>query len=134
MPRRILVIDDERHITRIVAFKLTQAGYEVATAGDGEEGYQLACEQLPDLIVTDYQMPHLDGYAMCVKLRQSAATAEVPVILLTARGHKLAPSELLATNIQCILQKPFSAHDLLTRIAEMLGEAANGNPEQQQVA
>ena len=118
--KTILVIDDEKHIAHVLAYKIRQAGYEVITAGDGQEGYALACEHRPSLIVTDFQMPNLDGFEMCVKLHEDESTCEIPVIMLTARGHRLHPSEMLKPNIQCLMQKPFSAHELLERIAEFL--------------
>jgi len=134
MSKQILIVDDERHITHILAHKIRQAGYEVWTAGDGEEGYSVACEKLPNLIVTDYQMPYLDGHQMAMKLAGNDATGDIPVIMLTARGHRLAPAELLKTNILCLLQKPFSSHELLSRIVELLDQATDEGASEKEVA
>ncbi len=131
MAKQLLIIDDERHITHILAHKVRQAGYEVCTAGDGEEGLELARQIKPDLIVTDYQMPYLDGHQMAIKLAANEDTANIPLIMLTARGHRLAPTELLKTNIQCLLQKPFSSHELLARISELLDQTSDDSAEQQ---
>lgn len=122
---RLVLIDDELHIIRVLSYKLKQAGYEVATAHDGDEGYRAIHDHKPDLIVTDYQMPSLDGYELSVRLKAEALTASIPVIMLTARGHRLKPSELMKTNIQCLLAKPFSANQLLDQIAELLGADAH---------
>jgi len=113
--KTFLLIDDEPHITSLVSFKLKQLGVNVITGVDGEQGFKLACQHLPDLIITDVQMPVLDGYEMSVKLRNTEQTREIPVIMLTARGHKLSPQELACTNIQYLVAKPFSARQLIDK-------------------
>ncbi|MCX5662024.1 MAG: response regulator [Planctomycetota bacterium] len=126
--RTLLIVDDESHITYALAFKLKQAGFKVFTACDGEEGFRLACQEKPDLVVSDFQMPELSGYDMSVRLKETPETAAIPVLMLTARGHRLTPSELAKTNIQLIFPKPFSARELLAKVEEMLGPASAGAP------
>jgi two-component system, OmpR family, alkaline phosphatase synthesis response regulator PhoP len=121
--KTILIVDDEPHIVHILRYKLERTGYRVETAEDGEEGYELAQELDPDLIVTDFQMPVLTGYEMSVKLHASDVTADTPVVMVTARGHKLSPSELAKTNIRQLMCKPFSARELLAVIEELLLES-----------
>lgn len=121
--KTILIVDDEPHIVHILRYKLERTGYRVETAEDGEEGYELAKELTPDLIVTDYQMPILSGYEMSVKLHESELTADTPVVMVTARGHKLTPSELAKTNIRQLMCKPFSARELLSVIEELIQES-----------
>jgi two-component system phosphate regulon response regulator PhoB len=123
-PRRILVVDDEAFILTTIAHKLRQRGYEVVTAADGQEALSLAREAAFDLVVSDYQMPLLSGFDLCVRLRDEGATARVPVIMLTARGHRLGPAQLAQTNIKFLLPKPFSAKDLIRRIEEIIGPAS----------
>lgn len=124
MPAKVLVVDDESHITHVVSLKLRNAGYEVVTAADGEEGYEIASTQAPDLIITDLQMPYMTGVEMCAKLRLSQQTASIPVILLTARGYALAQEDLARTNIKEMLSKPFSPREVLEKVAGYLGEKA----------
>ena len=119
--KRVLVIDDELHITHILSFKLKQLGIEVVTANDGEEGYRHASQHHPDLILTDYQMPVMDGYELAVELNRNPETEDIPILMLTARGHKLTPSELASTNIQGLIPKPFSAREVMGRVQEMIG-------------
>lgn len=119
----ILVVDDEPHITRVVAVKLTSAGYTVITASDGEEGYELARQHRPDLIITDLQMPYLTGVQMCRKLRETPETTSIPALLLTARGFGLSPEDLATTNILEMLTKPFSPREVLDRVADVLRTA-----------
>ena len=121
--RRILVADDESYILTTVAHKLRQRGYEVVTAADGEQAHAIARESRFDLIVSDFQMPLLSGFDLCVRLRDEPRTAQIPVIMLTARGHRLAPSQLAQTNIKHLLPKPFSTKELITKVEEILGPA-----------
>lgn len=129
--KTVLVVDDEAHITHVVSLKLRNAGYEVITAADGEEGFEIACQQKPDLIITDLQMPYMTGVEMCAKLRQRKDTASIPALLLTARGYALSPEDLARTNIKEMLGKPFSPREVLERIKRVLGDdgAAPGSAE-----
>lgn len=120
--RKILVCDDEPHILHVVSTKLRNAGYEVFTAADGEEGFELAKQHGPDLIITDYQMPMLSGLELCAKLRGEPATQAIPVIMLTARGFSLNSGDLKNTNILKVLPKPFSPREILRNTQELLGE------------
>jgi two-component system phosphate regulon response regulator PhoB len=124
--RRIIIADDEAYVTTILASKVTAAGYEVQVVDDGEEALALATANPPDLIISDYQMPQMSGYEMAVRLKQNPLTANVPVLMLTARGHHLSPSQLTATNIRVLLAKPFSAKDVLVRVEGLIGPSGGG--------
>jgi two-component system alkaline phosphatase synthesis response regulator PhoP len=117
---RILVCDDEPHIVHVVAAKLSNAGFTVITAGDGEEAFELATIKKPDLVITDYQMPHLSGLELCAKLRGDASTRQIPAIMLTARGFSLSDQELSHTNIRRVLVKPFSPREVLSTVRQIL--------------
>ncbi len=118
---RVLVVDDETYIQHVVSLKLSNAGFEVLTASDGEEGLQVAIEEIPDLIITDYQMPFLTGLEMCQRLKQVPATASIPVIMLTARGFALDDADLRSVNILKCLGKPFSPRELVACVAAAVG-------------
>ena len=118
----ILVVDDETHITHVVALKLTNAGYRVVTAGDGEEAFELALAEHPDLIITDLQMPYMSGLELAKKLRRTQDLAATPVLMLTARGYALDQSELGQTNIKAVMSKPFSPRDVLDKARSALGD------------
>lgn len=126
---KILICDDEAPIRCVVGNKLRAAGFEVIEAFDGEEGLALAVEHSPSIIVSDFQMPNKNGLEMCVELRATAATAKIPAILLTARGHACDQSTLDRTNIRKLMAKPFSAKDLLRAVQEVLA-AENGTTAQ----
>lgn len=117
----ILLADDEAHITCVVSHKLRSAGFEVVTARDGEEAYELACRFMPSLVITDLQMPRMSGLELALKLRQTEATAATPVIMLTARGYILDEHDLAQTNIKCMMNKPFSAREVVRQVVEHLG-------------
>lgn len=122
----ILVVDDEAHILHVVSLKLRNAGYEVITAADGEEGFERAQADRPDLIITDFQMPFLNGVELCEKLRANPDTAELPAIMLTARGFSMNPDDIQHTNIKAVLSKPFSPREVLAHVQEQLRASTSG--------
>jgi two-component system, OmpR family, alkaline phosphatase synthesis response regulator PhoP len=120
--KKILVADDESHILHVVSLKLRNAGFTVVTACDGQEAFELAGQEKPDLMVIDYQMPHLSGLELCQKLKQSPATGRIPAVLLTARGYDLDLGVAQESGIVRILSKPFSPRQLLATVNEILAE------------
>ena len=121
---KILVVDDEIHILRVVAIKLKNNGFDVLTAADGKLGFETALEHKPDIIVSDYQMPNMTGIEMVKKLRQEKETSEIPVIMLTARGFAIEELEKVSLNIAEFLSKPFSPKELLNTIENILAQCA----------
>lgn len=124
MPHRILVVDDEAHIVQVLSLKLRNAGYEVVSAVDGEEAFELASAEPPDLVITDFQMPYMTGLELCKALAEQPATADIPVILLTARGYALGPDDLALGNIKHVVSKPFSPRSILRQVEDLLDAGA----------
>ncbi|MBX7167600.1 MAG: response regulator [Pirellulales bacterium] len=123
MPR-ILLTDDEVHILRAAEFKLQRAGYDVVCAGDGEEAWASILQQLPDLVVTDCQMPRLDGFGLCRRIRENPATRQLPIIMLTAKGFEIAADALAEKyGVRELIDKPFSPRELLKVCNEILRPA-----------
>lgn len=120
MAHRVLVVDDEAHIVQVVSLKLRNVGYDVITAVDGEEGYELACREHPDLIITDYQMPYMTGLELCQQLAGNTQTAGIPVLMLTARGYALDDQDLVIGNIKDVLSKPFSPRLIVAQVNKLL--------------
>lgn len=118
--KKILVVDDEIHIQRVVAIKLKNNGFEVITAQDGKEGYDLAVQESPDVIVSDFQMPNMTGIEMVEKLRSNEKTADIPVIMLTARGFAIEDEQKENLHIAEFLSKPFSPKELLKSVENVL--------------
>ena len=122
--KKVLVVDDEIHIVHVVAIKLRNNGYEVLTAENGAEAFKIACEERPDIIVTDFQMPAMTGLEMVEALRQNQDTADMPVIMLTARGFAIEESQRQQLRISECLSKPFSPKELLRTIEDVLHQVA----------
>lgn len=122
--KKILVADDETHILHVVSLKLRNAGFNVITARDGQEALELAQQEKPDLIITDYHMPQLSGLELCQRLKQDPATTAIPAIMLTARGYHLEPADTEQSGILRMLSKPFSPRQLLSTVTEVLEAAA----------
>jgi DNA-binding response OmpR family regulator len=121
MPKRVLLCDDEIHILRAAEIKLTRAGLDVTCANDGEEAWQAICEQKPDLLVTDCQMPRLAGFGLVRRVRGDERTKDLPVLMLTAKGFELAQREVADEwGILAILAKPFSPRELLRCVEQVL--------------
>src|SRR3990172_11803439 len=85
--RKILVVDDERHIVRLIQVNLERAGYQVVTAFDGRDALKKVEAEKPDLVVLDVMMPHLDGFEVLKRLQANPATREIPVVMLTAKAQ-----------------------------------------------
>jgi len=122
--RRVLVVDDEIHIVHVVAIKLRNNGYEVISAENGAEAFKMACEEKPDIIVTDFQMPVMTGLQLVEKLRKCEQTKDIPVIMLTARGFAVENESKEKLQISEFLSKPFSPKDLLRSIEDALYQRA----------
>ena len=114
---KVLLVDDESYVTATVSAKLRRLGHETMTACDGMEGFAVAQQFRPDLVVSDLQMPNLDGLGMAKRLGADSITGTTPVILLTGRGHLIPAEELVGTQVRQVLSKPFSIRDLLERIS-----------------
>jgi two-component system alkaline phosphatase synthesis response regulator PhoP len=122
MEKQLLLCDDEIHILRAAEFKLKRAGYDVQTAGDGQEGWEAIEHRKPDMLITDCQMPRLDGIGLVRRVRSEPQTEDLPVLMLTAKGFELSHEELTEElKIIKIVAKPFSPRELLQLVNEVLG-------------
>ncbi len=120
MPGRILVIDDEPQITRVLRAALSAQGYDVRTANEPEEGLQVFRDWPPDLIVTDLMMPGLSGVEVTRAIRARSAT---PVLILSVRDHERSKVEALDAGADDYVTKPFSIQELLARVRAHLRRA-----------
>jgi CheY-like chemotaxis protein len=121
MARHILLVDDEIHIVRAAEFKFARLGYDVACACDGEDAWALIQQRRPDIIVTDCQMPRLDGLGLAARVRENPRTAGIPMIMLSAKGFELSHEEIRRRyGIEMLLPKPFSPRDLVRHVEQIL--------------
>ena len=122
--KKILVVDDEIHIVRVVAIKFRKNGFDVITADNGAEAFKMACEHKPDVIVTDFQMPQMTGLQLAQKLQSRPETSDIPVIMLTARGFAVDDEDRKKLQIAEVLSKPFSPKELLRTVEDVLHQTA----------
>ncbi len=111
--RRILVVDDETQITRVLRTSLSAQNYDVRVANDGEMALEVMKDWVPHLVITDLAMPNLDGVELCRRIRQ---VSEVPVIVLSVRGQDRVKVEALDAGADDYVTKPFSMNELLARV------------------
>lgn len=116
----ILIVDDEVHILQVLSLKLRNCGYSIATAVDGEDALHQAKSFPPDLVITDVQMPYMNGLEFAHALLTDKRTSHIPVVVLTARGHTLETSDTDLPNVRKVLSKPFSPRGIAELCAQLL--------------
>jgi two-component system phosphate regulon response regulator PhoB len=117
MPRtRILIIEDERPLTKVLSYNLQREGYEVTLAHDGQEGLNKALTHPPDLIILDLMLPTLDGLEVCRELRATEHTRTIPIVMLTAKAEETDQVVGFSLGADDYVTKPFSVKVLLQRI------------------
>ncbi|MFH0738809.1 MAG: response regulator [Candidatus Omnitrophota bacterium] len=120
--KKILVVDDELDILEVVAKRLISSGYEIITASDGQEAFDKARKENPDLIILDLMLPKMDGYKVCGLLKRDARYANIPVILFTARAQGDDMKMGQEVGADAYITKPFESQVLLGKIKELLKE------------
>jgi len=114
---RVLVVDDEPQITRVLRTVLTSQGYQVKTAGEGEAALANFAEWRPELVITDLYMPHMNGLELCKRIR---ALSSVPIIVLSVKGEERTKVEALDSGADDYVTKPFGMDELLARVRAAL--------------
>ncbi|MBA3241484.1 MAG: response regulator transcription factor [Acidobacteria bacterium] len=120
--QRILIVDDEPQITRVLRRSLTTHGYDVRVASDGETALQTFGDWPPDLVITDLSMPNMDGLGLCRNLR---AISQLPIIVLSVRGEERMKVQALDAGADDYVSKPFGMDELLARIRAALRRATS---------
>jgi len=130
MAKKILVVDDERHIVRLVEVNLTRAGYDVVSAYDGVEALEKVEEDMPDMIVLDVMMPRMDGFEVLKNLQADPKYKDIPVIMLTAKAQDADIFKGWQSGVSSYLTKPFNPKELLVfvqRIFQSLDDPRGGD-------
>jgi DNA-binding response OmpR family regulator len=122
MTHKILIVDDEAHILQVLSLKLRHCGYLIITAVDGEDALYQVNADPPDLVITDVQMPFMNGLELAHAMCDNKKTAHIPVVVLTARGHTLATSDTDIANIRKVISKPFSPRGIVELVEKLLKE------------
>ncbi len=121
--RRILVVDDEPQITRVLRTTLSSQGYDIRAANDGETALEIMKDWTPDLVITDLSMPNMDGLELCRRVRTGT---QIPIIVLSVRGEEESKVQALDAGADDYVTKPFGFEELLARIRANLRRAPAG--------
>ncbi|MCX7843344.1 MAG: response regulator YycF [Clostridia bacterium] len=122
MSKKVLIVDDEKNIVDILRFNLVKEGLETIEAYDGEQGYELAVSQKPDLILLDVMLPKMDGFTVCRKIRQ---TMNTPILMITAKEEEVDKVLGLELGADDYITKPFSPRELMARVKANLRRTAS---------
>ncbi len=117
---RILVVDDEEDLGRILKFALMAAGHEVLLATDGAEGLRMAREDSPDLVLLDLMLPKIDGYKVCRMLKFDERYKQIPIVILSARTQEVDKQMARETGADLFITKPYNLNEILSTIQQLL--------------
>ena len=130
----ILIVDDDAHILQVLSLKLRNCGYAISTAVDGEDALFQAKASPPDLVITDVQMPYMNGLELASALCDDRTTSHIPVVVLTARGHTLEKSDTNSPNVRKVLSKPFSPRGIAELCVALLADVPARETEKRDAA
>jgi two-component system, OmpR family, alkaline phosphatase synthesis response regulator PhoP len=120
MAKKILAVDDEKNIVRLIEVNLVREGYQVVTAGDGKEALEKVAIEQPDLVVLDVMMPYLDGFEVLHEMKKNPDTRDIPVIMLTAKAQDADVFNGYKSGADCYLTKPFNPKELNAFVKRIL--------------
>jgi two-component system, OmpR family, alkaline phosphatase synthesis response regulator PhoP len=118
--KKILIIDDEEDIQKLLKIRLEQDSFTVITAGDGAIGAKIAEQEMPDLILMDIMMPNVDGYSCLKEIRNNQKTKNIPVIMLSGKEEEKVRDLFAFQKISGYVEKPFELDNLVAKIKEVL--------------
>src|SRR5688500_14573192 len=124
---RVLIVDDDPDIVRLVTYNLIQAGFEAVSAATGQQALEIVRQQSPDLIILDVMLPDVDGMEVCRTLRQQQFR-KIPIIMLTARGEEIDRVVGFELGADDYVLKPFSPRELVLRVRSILRRTKDGQP------
>jgi DNA-binding response OmpR family regulator len=124
MPKKILIVEDERDISRMLEYNLRKEGYATVQAADGPSGAALAARERPDLVLLDIMLPGVDGIEVLKRLRSDPRTSSLPVIMLTAKSEETDKIVGLELGADDYMTKPFAIKELLARVKAVLRRAS----------
>jgi two-component system alkaline phosphatase synthesis response regulator PhoP/two-component system response regulator VicR len=127
MAFKILAVDDEKHIVRLVQINLQKEGYDVITASNGQEALDKIASEKPDMVIMDVMMPQMDGFEALKTLKSQPETAELPVIMLTAKAQDADVFEGWKSGADLYLTKPFNPSELMSFVKRILQDREGSN-------
>jgi len=127
MAKKILVVDDEPNIVLSLEFLMSQAGYEVRTAENGDEALRIVAQDRPDLVLLDINLPDISGYEVCQQIRANADRGAIKILMITAKGRAVEREKGLALGADDYITKPFSAQEVIEKVAQYLDNQGGGD-------
>ena len=115
-----VIADDEKNQLELISFHLKKNNFDVITAGDGDEAFDLIVEHRPDIVILDWMMPNSSGISVCRRVRSSKELKKLPIIILSARGEDIDTSHGLSSGADDYITKPFSPIELIARVNSLL--------------
>lgn len=120
MTRTILIVDDEPNIVISIEFLMKRAGHEVAIAYDGQQALDYLADHIPALMILDVMMPNKNGFEVCEEVRSDKRFADLPILMLTAKGREAEMDKGLSLGANAYMTKPFSTYELVERVTSLL--------------
>ncbi|MEA3369550.1 MAG: response regulator transcription factor [Candidatus Ratteibacteria bacterium] len=117
---KILIVEDDKHISKLVKYNLEKAGFECTVTITGEEAFEILDKQLIELIILDVMLPKMDGFEVCKQLKQNRKLSNIPLIMLTAKGEEIDRIVGLELGADDYIVKPFSSRELVLRVKAIL--------------
>jgi two-component system, OmpR family, alkaline phosphatase synthesis response regulator PhoP len=133
MAKKILIIEDDPAISRLVDYSLRHAGYEVITATNGLEGIRKAHNEAPDLIILDVMLPGMDGFEICARLRSEPDTAQQLILMFSAKAQEIDKNTGLKVGADDYLPKPAAPAEIVSRVAKLLARKESTNTAEEKV-
>jgi two-component system, OmpR family, alkaline phosphatase synthesis response regulator PhoP len=119
--KRVLIVDDEAHITAVLKLHLERAGYSVETANNGKTGFEAVTRRAPDALITDIQMPLMTGRELCLAIEQALPARTFPILVMTSRTDREEREWTSAIRLLEFLEKPVSMRSVVSRLEKHLG-------------
>lgn len=123
--RKILIVEDEKDLVKLIAFHMAIAGYEALSANTGIEALEICKTEKPALIILDIMLPRIDGWEVCRRLRQNPQTTHIPIIMLSALSEVADKLRGFDLGIDDYVTKPFSPRELAVRVKRILARSEN---------
>jgi two-component system alkaline phosphatase synthesis response regulator PhoP len=133
MAKKILVIEDDPAISRLVDYTLRHEGYEVVTAANGLEGIRKARNEAPDLVILDVMLPGMDGFEICHQLRSEPDTASILILMFSAKAQEIDKNTGLKVGADDYLPKPAAPAEIVGRVAKLLAKKGDVNTAAEKV-
>ena len=119
--KKVLVVDDEAFIRKMIEVRLKDAGFSVVEAQNGHEALEKVLSEKPSVIIMDVMMPGMDGFQVCEIIRGTPEISDTPILMLTARGQMIDMERAMALGVREYITKPFSPRKLTEKVIDMLG-------------